>query len=526
MKPNNVKPQDRKCTKSQSRGKQGRKDSRSKRVNLDNERESKYITHEMRAAGMKDGRSNDISWYTRNGELLKSATSTNFTTTTGSKPPLNTTAAVPGIMSIRWSPVMGAEQNDPLNQSMNSTYSFLVHANSRNYKYNAPDMMVLMLAGMNVFTAIAMGVRAFGTMLKFEGQDMYTPRALVTAMGFDYADLRNNISQMWFDLNALIAQTKQIWVPNTMPILERWYWLTSNIYRDGDSVKSQYYMFVPSQLYIYNAGSVVTPGSQLQAYTWTTNNKWADYVGWVQSMINALVNSEDRGMIFGDILNAYGADKIFALNPISSDYQVQPSYDREVLTQIENLSLLGYAPGNVIQNMSTVSLEQQWPNFSPTTWTTQQAVVSTQVLNFHQATAPTQEQIMIATRLKLASNYSLSYTGSESPSFQMAPWTYGTEVVTDVQAFWYDWTSTVPGLASQSLISLFKTSASTISMGSMYIWATFDWAPWIYALKAEPSVPTTAYQKITVEPEWAIGDYDNYVYLSDVELQKMQFHIR
>lgn len=522
-KPDSKKPQNCKNRSRNVKREQPRKDSDSKRINLDNERVTKEEYDAMKRAGMKDGRSNDISWYTRNGELMKSATSTNFITTTGMRPPFGSKLAVPGIMAIKWSPVFGSEENDPLNQAANSTYSFLVHANSRNYQYDAPDLMVMLLAGMNVFAAIAAGLRAYGTLRNFEGQDFYTPAALVSAMGFNYPDLRDNQSQMWFDLNQLIAETKQIWVPNTMPVLERWYWLSSNIYRDGDSVKSQYYLFVPQQFYIYNAGSQDVPGSQLQAITPPASGKWSDYVTMVRSMIDALIRAQDRGIILGDVLNAYGPDKIFAMNPITSDFTVVPTYDPEVLTQIENATVLGYAPGNVIQNTNTNALQQQWPLFTSATFTNLEALPSIQVLNFHQQAAPTSEQIMIATRLKAASSYSLTFSGSESPTYQIGPWTYGTEVVIDVVAFGYDWSTGSPVLQSFSLKSLIKgSSGATLAKSDMYLWSTFDWAPWIYMPSlSSPALPTEAFQKFENLISVALGDYDNYVYLTDIELQKM-----
>lgn len=500
--------------------KQPRKDSSKKRVNYDNTRISKFERDEK----LKDCRSNDVNWYTKNGELLKSATATNFITTTGLKPEVGGTQAVPGIMTIHWSPVFGSIDDDPMNQAKNSKYSFVVHANSRNQSYDAPDLMVLTLAGFNVFAALAAGIRAYGTMRLFEGQDYYTPQALVSAMGFNYQDLQSNLSNMWFDLNEMIARTKQIWVPTDMPLLNRWYWMSSNIYRDGNSVKSQYYMFVPTQFYMYTPGTSSNPGSSLVPSAWGSSMTWNDYKFYINRMISSLLQADSRGLIYGDILKAYGADNIFALNPISVDYQVEPVYDIEVLTQIENLTIAGITPGSVTQDLTTNNLHQHWPVVKATEYTPQMAVPSVQVLNFHQTTAPTQEQIMVATRLKCASNVAVSYTGSvgETPaSGEIAPWTYGTEIVTTVRAYYYNWVQGTPTLSFQDMLTVIKNSGTSgFNRQSMYMWSAFDWAPWIYPLNGNV-FPSGAYIKEENAADWAIGDYDNYAYVTDIELNKM-----
>lgn len=321
------------------RGKQGRKDSNSKRINLDNERESKFEKDMCKGAKWTDARSNDVSWYAKTPELLRAAASLPFSITTGAKPEFTIPEAVPGVLRIRWTPAVGGSDGNPINQAANSKYSFTVHANSRNYAYDPADQMKMILAGSQVFSAIAAGLRAYGIMHRFEQRDYYTPQALVSAMGFSYTDLRSNLANMWYGLNELIARSQQIWIPNDMPVITRWFWLNSNIYRDGGSIKAQYYIFQQRFFWKYVLGTSLE-STNLESVAWPDDCTWSQYLGFVDSLIQPLLDSQDRGIIFGDILKAYGPDKIYALNNIDNTYVVEPVYDREVLTQIENLTVI------------------------------------------------------------------------------------------------------------------------------------------------------------------------------------------
>lgn len=146
---------------------QPKKDSKAKRVNFDNERLDKVEKQMRKDSGYRDCRSNDVLWYAKTPELLRSAASIPFSTTLGTKPEFTIPTAVPGVLQIDWAPTVGGMEARPINQAANSIYSFTVHANSRNYSYDPADQMKMIIAGMQVFSALAAGIRAYGVMLNF-----------------------------------------------------------------------------------------------------------------------------------------------------------------------------------------------------------------------------------------------------------------------------------------------------------------------------------------------------------------------
>lgn len=493
---------------------QPRKDSKDPRVNLDNVRDSKLRQWKRDA---RKGDANDIAWYSANPELLRAAAQMGFSNYTGEQIQ-GTGLGVPGVMAMYWCPDI---PEYAANIAANDQYSFVVHANSRNTRYNSPDLMILELAGMQVFSAIAAGMRAYGIMKKYPGLNAYRPDVLVRAMGFDANDLRSNLSQMWFDLNNLISQSKQIWIPNTVPLNNRWFWLNSNVYMDGNSAKDQYYLFVQGRFFQYSETSSSTGGQLVTVPGWdpqTSTVTWDAFVTMVQTMINALIDSEDRGIIFGDILKAYGEEKIFALNPITADFSVEPEYNAEVLTQIENCTITG-SPQNLMLGVTQTNERGVYPLYGFGAAPTNAPLYgkSFSILNFHQADYPTADQIVIATRLTSLGYASDTGGTPESPTYNTHPAVRGTEVVYGCALFGYEYG--VNGRTLSQVNSQFTTSTG-LSVSTVFNWAAFDWAPWLYQIPAtRPFDPSQT--EVGFEPTMMFGDYSNWAVITMKDLQKL-----
>lgn len=517
------------------RGKQGRKDNRSKRVNFDNERESKF-EKEIKDIS-KTSKSNDVSWYAHNAELLRSAASLPFSQTTGT--PIgwigsNTAGRdnVPGVMALHFNPFFG--DTDAVNSSKESVYSYVVHANSRNTSYTASDLMLVILSGMQVFCAIGSAIRAYGTMKFFDQRNKYAPKAMISAMGFNYQNLQQNMSNMWFDINELIARATQIWIPNTFPVMDRWFWMNSNIYQDSSSVKGQYYMFVQdaflglnekysdaggAMCWMTNIGTASKPPYQtgIKKYVNTEQHTWAEFMVMINGMIDNLLDSEDRGIIMGDILKAYGQDRLYAITPITAEYTVVPVYDTEVLSQIENATICNLEYDALFDDAGLNALLYQ--NTTQTAGPTVMQMLPDQaILNFHQEGVPTPEQIMVATRLTALGTFS-AQTGSAQNVTAWRVQYAGTEYVKRCRVWHFE----TDGTLNFSDLQVRQTGMQ-MSLGTIYNWAAFDWAPWLYVVtaptwKVGDSV-ALGYQ-FSNHVDFAIGDYDNYTVIQLRDLAQM-----
>lgn len=521
------------------RRQQPRKDSASKRVNLDNERESKFKKQLSREFSRED--SNDIRWYTKNQVLLDGAARIPFSTISGVSvisDTASTQVTPPGVMALVYSP--NFVSNTPVvMQAFNSTYSNIVHANSRNQSYDATDLAILMYAGFEIFAGIASGERVYGLMKSFAEPNYYTPKALVEAAGFDYNDLVANYSHMYSDLNQLIAQSRQIWIPNTMPIVERRVWMNSSVYTDSESAKAQYYLYKQKYFYKYSANTS-SSGGMLQAIPDSDKKlKWNQYVGFIQSMIDALIPDQDRGIIYGDILKAYGYERLFALNDIALDYTTPITYNREVLWQIENATIVN---ANVVQVEQETTQGRLWQKYAgdsaiasmAANWnstTLKLLTPQTAILNFHQNEQPTVEQIAVATRMtslgsKMAIQSVFDATEKQwkesSTERVLYPSTCGTEMLTDVLVYYYqlNTASKLMDLKTQKLN--YMGYGSTVAVNVINAYIPFDWAPALYTFK---NVSTAAFDSTGVVQhpgtEQVLTEFDNWAPVDQSVLERL-----
>lgn len=538
---------------------QPKKDSSSKRLNYDNVRKSKFQSDVEHALQSLPGGSNpnDISWYSRNTELLLSAGSLPFASVLGAPVILDfhrnsqddfVPEVIPSIMSILWKPSLGHLVDDgittpsyAINQAAKAIYSNVVHANSRNYTYEYQDLMILILGGAQVFAAIASAARAYGLAKTYQENNLSMPDDLLTALGFIPSNIRANLAQIWFDINELIAKTQQIWIPNVMPVLKRWFWMNTTVFKDAQSSLSQVYTFVQSAFWQYNetitetggglvpvtySGRMFMPGAE--AYNWST---WKAVI---DQMINALINSEDRGIIMGDLLNCYGKDNLYAMAPIPVDFRIEPEYSPEVLSQIENLTICPTSAwcGVVQTEEGLYEVTEQFVENSTSSAVLGSALAqpTRSVLNFHFPTQPTPADIMIATRLKTHGPslrwvaYALMWKGGKwivttsANQQSIVPASSGTEIPINIRIYTHnDGSST-----QKSYIPVMYDDAETVVPGSdpatavelLSKYNAFDWHPFIYKYR-EPTlndVPGT---------NAAYGDYDNYSVIDSQELSKL-----
>nr|AVX53607.1 putative capsid [Marmot picobirnavirus]AVX53708.1 putative capsid [Marmot picobirnavirus] len=502
---------------------------------------------------------NDVSWYAHNVELLRAAASLPFSNTVGTKLPFvnmnKGLTSVPGVMTISWTPSFGGSVVDPINQAAKSVYSYVVHANSRNTSYTDQDLMIMIVGGAQIFSALAWITRAYGCMKLFDQRNMYLPQSLITAMGIDYADFKSNLSDVWFQINEWIARSSQIWIPNTMPFIERWFWMNSNVYMDGDSYKSQMYVFVPSnflgldETYDEQGGALVMMGNQSSEPKPLTYDemkaaevvgcggnffsptrpdyqyKWSRIKGLINAMFDLLLSSEDRGVIFGDILKAYGTDKLYALKPIPVDYTISPVYDREVLTQIENCIVCqGVYTSTLSQVITPVaSLNQTFLLQSYNDQTPgkiyRSVLPDDAVLNFHQSEVPIPEQIMVATRLR-AQGMRNKTNGTSGKLVGFTPLYTGTEIVNRITTWMIDGS----GAPYPTVLpTITDDSADMLTARQIMLWASFDWAPWLYVIESGEGYPDWNGGNTHPNPGWygAIGEWNQYTFTSPHLMEKL-----
>lgn len=289
---------------------------------------------------------NDPAWYAQNPQLLKDYASYPFGYPLGGQISGQNsvyTSAIPGVMAISFAPTVGVANSEtsPINVAMRKLYSFVRYANSGAKNYDAPDLMLYVVAVDSARMYLEWMKRIYGVMMNYTAFNRYYPRALVEGMRGNFADLESNLADFRGYINQFAVKLNQLWVPRGFSYFSRHEWLCQHIYVDSNtSAKAQTYFFTPAYFYQFTVAGTPAAGSLVSKPLTSTINatmSLSDMVNFGNALLNPLITNEDIGIMAGDILKAYGAGGVLQTTGISEDYRVLPEYSPEVQSQLENL---------------------------------------------------------------------------------------------------------------------------------------------------------------------------------------------
>lgn len=509
------------------------KTSKSRGINQELNDEERAVEKENCTNGGKNMHfrgNNDPSWYTLSPQLLSDAGQLSFNNPIG----LNvddvigsfnqpTQYFIPGVARLTYLPSIGYsnDNSSAVNLAARRLYTYIRHANSGSANYDSPDLMLYCLAITSAYATYCMAVRAYGIANVYAQSNRYYPDGFLAACGMNSKDVRSNLANFRYGINVAAAKLNSLAVPATMSIFKRIAWLTSNIFKDAETIKSQAYVFVPSHYWVYAEGPTSTDLNQLNAipYGWNptaalpmgaqlTTTQLLDILN-VQ--IQALVESEEIGIMAGDILKAYGAGNLIQVPSIAEDYVTVPNYDQEALVQINNATVL-YTPSANIDNPQVTQDSQGAIIFSPgvrTTVADNDAAKAMQLwtkskLMTLRVDSPTPADIMIASRF-MASGY--VQTQIAANDYSNSPTSFGTEILLGITSYSYTYTgsSNMWGLTA---VELPNYSRNTWSPVLSDIYTKYDWMPLM------ATVTNNAINAL-------IGDIDNYTTVQIQTLDKL-----
>lgn len=339
--------------------------SRDCEANRDSKRNGSYtrVNGYAKAPALTSSKENDWTWYASDEQLLKDTASFSYNYPLGS--PVNWDSfnakknkfAVPGVMSFETSTCFGFtdDPNDAINIASRNIYTYIRHANSGSSNYDAPDLMIYLMAMDSIYSTLAYVKRVYGIANVYSYTNRYLPQSLIQANHIDFADLLANLSDYRGQINTLVVKAGSLCVPDTMPIFKRHTWLFSGLYYDTPADdKAQIYMHVPHGYWKAEYNQSAAPGMYLQYHPW-----WSQFAGAsaprtnytitlgrvlsvLRDMLDAVLSSESFNIMSGDILKAYTEGSIVKLEQIPESYTVVPTYSEEVLDQFQNLTMMGY----------------------------------------------------------------------------------------------------------------------------------------------------------------------------------------
>lgn len=498
------------------------------------------------------GKPNDWQWYAANAQLIKDYASFPFGVPVGNQLGFGLSqldsGSIPGVMVLNYYPTVGVTnaESAPINIAMRKLYSYIRHANSGHANYDPADLMLYVICVDSALMYLEWMKRLYAVMRDYTPLNRYYPQTLIRAMNVlpaGISDLNSKMSDFRGYINIFAAKLSQLWIPGSLTMTARHLWMTQGIYLDSMTSKAQTYLYNPAGFYQFNLNTegvgyakMTSPGliDSLEAM-----------ITYGDSLLNPMVTSEDFGIIGGDILKAYGAAGIVKPLGITEEYQVLPVYNQEVLSQIENATIVGnpiistfdvtqataVGTGYLISNPKTqVGLMTHHANGTNAVQNALAPYTANRILNFHHD-APSPEEVMVATRLMVAID-SISVSAGDTPGQYLATLTIdqcGTEVIGNCQYFRFvgkDSSRTYRNDFVQYVLCLELDHTQTATgyvdglnaaISNITALSTFDWHPVCFPLLYASYGEETVFNY----PVGVLLDVDNYTFLTKYNLYNL-----
>jgi len=418
-------------------------------------------------------KANDWRWYATNPQSVVDTASFAYGYPLGSKVdlgpynPFIDGYSIPGIMRISTVPAFGwaDSPNSAVNIAAANIYSYVRHANSGHSNYDAPDLMLYLLAMDSVYSVIEWAKRIYGLAMTWNNQNKYFPRYMIESMNVDFDSIQTNLNDYRAYINMACVRAGSLCVPANMSYFAKHKWMYQGIYVDDNLTKAQVYYFNPEVFTKFtldsnDIGQIVYPESFLISHR-ATKLKYTDIISLIDEMLAPIISDEDFNIMSGDILKAYGSDSVVKLEPISEGYIVMPSHDPLVLNIIRNTTLCGpwTLTGTVVglsQDMTLPTSPYLKSNYRVVYEVSHDAddvpyglnaLMSNRMVSFdHDKVSP--EEALECTRF---TNIATSYyynpsTGALIPDFK----TVGSEFATQADVFYMDYTGATPIMRSHA----------------------------------------------------------------------------
>lgn len=471
---------------------------------------------DINMADIPAGKGNDPSWYNHYPELVRDSAALSFSLPLGSPIPwglssnpitTNPYYSVPGICVLQYGISFGQPTGfatDAINTAANRLYTFVRHSVSTYAQYDSTDLMLYISAMDSIYALYSTACRIYGLAQNYKVFNRYFSSGIITALGYDPDDLFENLADYRSHLNQLCFKISQFCVPSGIDVMKRHVWMSGNLFYDAGSVKSQLYAYNLAGYYQFteNSDSGLSDGAYLE---YTPINypagseaplKFSQLLNRLSTAISKIMASQDCIAMSGDLLRAFGQDNVYVLSPIAENYIVEPVYSPEVLSQIENATILGH-PDTHINNahliqrglVSTGVQLRQVLSFhtvsEPSTVYKQYLGLHNHnwMLNFHKADV-SPDDVMVATRLTNICNTvdDIVFTTGTTTTYGTGaqPHRIGSDFIISMSFFNVGDTGfqTIYRTTEQYM-PIFTTAAQVALRTST--WSVFDWAPrlWI-----------------------------------------------
>lgn len=455
---------------------------------------------------------NDFSWYNHYPVLAENCSGVNYALAVGAKINyfnygaglsqdqkfiLSAAEVAPGICTIYYIPTYGKLDKTveaPLSRVYAQLYSAMRIKLGSRADYDPTDTLIYTIAMDSAYLVYGLAVKAYGMTNMVSPFNMYMLQKNLEAAGFEWKSISRNRAAFRDLINQYAIAISKYMVPSDLDLFKRRMWMVQNMFTDSNTAKSQLYHFMPEGFYLFNEtveqGDKVLKYVPLQGTGLSSLISFGDFENWFNMILLSLESSQDVVQMSADVAKAWEG-KTLAAALIPESYTTPVGYSQEVLSQIENIVLVGNprvipditSPNITVENDLTSAdgprLEQDlWfsgavgstggnaAEASDRTRACYGLLSASGILNFHWA-SPVNQDTIVASRGTVYGKR-VGKLGTETlDSVQLG--SYGTEVYTKAKL-----TSMMNGEVASTFYSYFAFD----SISAVHSWWTsFDWAP-------------------------------------------------
>lgn len=349
---------------------------------------------------------NDPNWYVANPSIVKDVANIPFAVYNGLQYNMTESVStamfpsghanwqtnVPGVAAYKYIPWYGtATPTSSLNLTMRALYSFVRHVNSGRTNYEAPDLMLYIMAMDNIYLIIHEIKRFIRLAYLYVLENRNVPEKIYSLLNLDLSDVVGNLANYRAQINVRIAKANSLAVPANFNLFKRRSVMGSVVLSDEPNRPTELIIPKADGYYKFNATAnnggkleYVMPGlardNDTQAklkqsggtcVLTTTKHTLNDYFRLLDDMLSVLLSDEDINIMSGDIIKAYG-DNLFRLPFLEANEIQDIIHDENLLLQFTNSTVLdipgasfSYDSNNVATGFTSGTNLIQWSD--PTT---------------------------------------------------------------------------------------------------------------------------------------------------------------
>lgn len=306
---------------------------------------------------------NDLSWYTKYPGLFENSSRLGFNHIGGtgwlkSIAGLNYNANSDGVsetnvLGVRYITSPGFCKNETSGFALQIRQLYL--AMKRKYRglntYQPGDLAVTLFCIMEFYRYIAKLERIYGVCKFYSARNRIMPNTLPSALHFNYSDVASHLADFRLGINTLIIKAASLCLPSGIDLINRWFLLESNVFKDSEGARSTYIIFDDYDMfYTYQATAFASGGSAILSFVdnhFASQHvgKWDELIKGGEDMLDLLLTDDDVTLQVGDIVSYFtkpdGSTELLKLQEIPEDYIVVPVYNEDIVLQVHNSTSIG-----------------------------------------------------------------------------------------------------------------------------------------------------------------------------------------